>query len=347
MAKFKPWEYAGKNTICVQGEPTSNPKKITGTRLGAVLGLNKWKSEFGAWCEICRVAEEPFEGNKYTEAGIAIEPKLIEWCKENVSPYIYTPEEWFKSKTKLYDHFPSEPIFGGMWDGIILDDVLGKGEPIGVIEGKTSSRPQDWVDGVPPTYAAQGLEYAQLLGVDRVFFPVRFMEPDEYDHPEKCECTSDNTHLYDIHVSDTDIEADLRRAELWHKKHVAGNVSPKFNEKRDKVFLDILRKSEVKDTDLEELAKEVATIETKIEKILSKSELTDLEKQLKKLKGKMKPAMVKLFGKNDTAITAYGWQMKKSSRSEVDKEALRKDNLLDKYSKVSDTYRLSKEKTND
>ena len=34
--------------------PPKRPKKITGTRLAAIMGLNKWTTPFNAWCAITR-----------------------------------------------------------------------------------------------------------------------------------------------------------------------------------------------------------------------------------------------------------------------------------------------------
>ena len=76
MARTSNWIAFDDSHVAVD-KINGKPKKITGTRLGAVLNLNTWKTPFQAWCEITRVAEPPFEGNKYTEAGKAIEPKLI------------------------------------------------------------------------------------------------------------------------------------------------------------------------------------------------------------------------------------------------------------------------------
>lgn len=350
VAKFNTWEPVGKNTIRVEGGPTKNPKKMTGTRLGAILGANKWKSPFGAWCEIARVAELPFEGNKFTEAGEAIEPKLMGWCKENVSPHIVTPNEWFKTKQKLYDHFPDDPIFGGQWDGLVLESKGGN--PIAVVEAKTSSRPQDWERGVPVAYAMQGLAYAYLLGVDRVFFPVAFLNPEDYDDPSLFECTDDNTYMYELTTStwvhnDLGIGELLSEAQTWHETHILGNISPPFNEKRDKEYLDILRKSVVSCGDLEALATQASALEDKIASLVAKMpELKAAEKELAKVKKQMKPIMVDLFTEKDETVAAYGWKVKKSTKEVIDTEQMKADNVFDKYVSIQDDYRLSKEKNN-
>jgi len=348
MPKFKPWEFVTDNTIRVSTGPTSNPKKMTGTRLGAILGVNKYKSDFGAWCEICRVAEDPFVESKYTRAGIAIEPILMAWCKENVSPYIVTPEQWFGTSEKLYDHFPSEPVFGGMWDFLVLDKPW-KGartgvKIVGVVEAKTSSRPQDWVDGVPESYAVQALEYAYLLEVDRVFVPVAFLNDEDYDHPEKFVCTDTNTFLYELKVSESDIGNQMTCAMDWHEHHVVGNVSPTFDEKKDKVFLQVLRKSEVKSDGLETLAKRAAILEAKIEAAVATAGLAEMEKELKGLKDSMKPAFIVLFKDTDDTVSAYGWKVKKSTRDAIDKEQMAADNILEKYTVQTISYTMTKEK---
>lgn len=68
------------NTITIT--PPKKPKKCTGTRFAAVLGLNKWSTPFEAWCAITRTYEEPFEDTIYTIAGKTIEPKQAAYMKD-------------------------------------------------------------------------------------------------------------------------------------------------------------------------------------------------------------------------------------------------------------------------
>jgi len=346
VPNFNPWEYVSDDAIRVVDGTPSNPKKMTGSRLGAIVGVNKWKSPFEAWCEITRVGEQPFEGNKFTEAGEAIEPKLLEFCKSEVSPYIVTPSEWFKTTRKLYDHFPDEAIFGGQWDALALDAPLAKGgKPIAVIEAKTSSRPQDWVNGVPDSYAVQGLAYAAWLGVDLVYFPVRFMEPHEYDAPHLCECDDANTEIYEMKVAGSGIHDTLTGAMAWYETHVLGNVSPSFDAKRDKDILKVIRTNEVKSDGLEALAKKALVLESKIELIRSDNGLDALEKELKALKDKqLKPLLVEQFGENDETVTAYGWSVKKSMSTAINKEALEQDGLLETYTVSTPRYTMTRTK---
>lgn len=348
MAKFLPWEYieSGK-AIRVADGPTPNPKKITGTRLGAIMGVNKWKSIFDAWCEICRVAEEPFEDNKYTLAGKVIEPIMMEWCKENISPYIESPEEWFETSNVGYDFFPENPIFGGMWDALVLDSRVG--DPVGIIEIKTSSRPQDWVMGVPDSYAAQALLYAALLDLERVFVAVAFLEPEDYVDPNAfVPKNGKNAFVYELRVSDhiirgNTIDTWIDTVTSWWHSSVMTGVSPEFDERRDAKFLAILRKNEVQSEPLEILAKEAALLEAKIDSIKIDSGLTTLEKSLKDLKEQMKCAMMDLFTDNDEVVSAYGWKVKRSTKAEIDIAGLKRDGLFDSYSVIKTTYTMTRE----
>ncbi len=65
--------------------PPKRPKKITGTRFAAIMGLNRWSTPFEAWCAITRTYEKPFEDTIYTIAGKIIEPKQAEYMRRAFS----------------------------------------------------------------------------------------------------------------------------------------------------------------------------------------------------------------------------------------------------------------------
>ena len=108
------WNDDGTITIT----PPARPKKCTGTRFAAIMGLNAWTTPFNAWCAITRTYEEPFEDTIYTLAGKAIEPKQAEYMREKyfwkklVTPTDVYGEDYFKKTWG--DFFKDEPIFGGM-----------------------------------------------------------------------------------------------------------------------------------------------------------------------------------------------------------------------------------------
>ena len=112
------------NTITIT--PSENNRKITGTRFGAVLGYNPWKSEFNAWCEMTNTYKEPFVDNKYTIAGKTIEPIIDEYLRNSYyMKNLYKPEDIYSASSEEMikrDFFLDNELFGGMWDALLLKD---------------------------------------------------------------------------------------------------------------------------------------------------------------------------------------------------------------------------------
>ena len=352
MSKFNPATELDEQRFKVTSGVPNKRKKITGTRFSKVIGCNEWASDFQAWCEIMKVAEPPFEGNKYTEAGQAIESKLIDYAREQVSPYIQEPEAYFETddaKKKMFYDFFRDDIFGGMWDGLPFDrsgvtetmDIL----PLGIIECKTTSRPQDWMLGVPDNYKAQGLLYAALMDLEDVYFPVAFLEPEDYDHPEEFVCTDDNTRVYHITIDEPvgefeNIYAAIKYAEEWYKTHIDGNLSPVYNDRKDKEYLTILRQCSVSDisedvdeTDFDTMLSTLFEIDSKINELEKSSGLEELKKLRKEVNARVqalvKPVLGNVEGKDSLDTEHYVFKV--SPSKVVDYKALEEDGLTDLY----------------
>lgn len=359
MTKFNAAFETDDKRFSVVGGTPSRLKKITATRFSKVIGCNHWSNDFQAWCEIMKVAEPPFEDNKYTIAGKAIEPKLVDYCRNVVSPYIQMPDDYFgKAKGLRWDFFPENKIFGGMWDALAFarPDVTSSDsdKPIAIIEAKTSSRPQDWENGVPENYKAQGLLYAYLLGVDDIYFPVAFLKPEDYDNPESFECTDENTRVFHIKADSPvgdfyRIEDAIAYALDWHEKHIDKNLSPCYNDKADAEYLAILRSCGLADlkidtNDLEALCQSLLELDNMIEAKRVECGLKELEEQRKTvnkaIQSIVKPILMETDGK-DSLDTQY-YTFKVSTTRKVDCNALEEDGLLDKYVTNTSTIRTSK-----
>ena len=139
------------------------PKKITGTHLPTVLGVNPFATPFEVWCRCTRTYEIPFEGNKYTNAGRVIEPKVFDFLRKSMGfgDKLITPEDVYGEdhfKKTWGDFYPNVPIYGGMWDALIQGE---DGKPEYVVEIKTvqvdghsGSLEERWKDGEAPHYQA-------------------------------------------------------------------------------------------------------------------------------------------------------------------------------------------------
>ena len=238
MAYLSDFTWNSDNTVTVD-KIAYKPKKITGMRFAAVLGLNPFDSPFGAWCELTRTAPKPFERTAAMVAGEVIEPKLLDFARSKARLSIIEPADiWgrdYKNATN-YDFFPEDPIFGGMWDARIQD----KGVVVGILEAKTSSNPVMWKDEVPEAYALQAQLYAYLSGCFYYHFVVGFMEPEYIEKPKLFVPDDDNTIICHGRVED-DFAEKLRLARNWYEIHVKdGGVSPKYDEGRDAQYLGLL-----------------------------------------------------------------------------------------------------------
>jgi predicted phage-related endonuclease len=339
------WAFDGRRVV-LPAKP-KRTKKITATRLPAVCGLDKWKSPFGAWCEITRLAEPPFEDNVYTIAGKVIEPRVVDWWREKQTfTTVKAASEVFDAKMMGYDFFQN-PMFGGMWDALMYD----KQKPVAVVEVKTSSRPQDWTNGVPQEKALQALLYAHLLNVDRVYLLAVLLAQKDLEEPTGFVPTDDNVLVFELDrnttlVAGKTVDEWVKYAEAWWKKHIDTGKSPEFDEAKDKVYLDILRSSAVTDTDTKSLAEQATAVAQEIERIREESGLNALEKELSMLKDALKDL---LKGELEAdarleKVVVDGWELKKSTRVDVNKKALEADGLLDKYSVVTERYVLTQAK---
>lgn len=330
--------------------PPKKPKKITGTRFAAIMGKNTWNTPFKTWCEITRTYEEPFEDTVYTIAGKIIEPKQAEYMRRAYfMTGLKTPTDIFGEnyfKRTFGDFFKDEPIFGGMWDYLLYDE---SGKPTTVLEMKTTKRSEDWENDIPEYYALQAALYAYLLGVDSVMMVASFLEDKDYKAPEAFVPSSKNTIVIPFKVSERypDFDKLIKRAEKWWKSCVEGGVSPTFDEKKDADILKVLRTNTLNpETDIESVMEEAEALQEEIKRV--SATVADKEKRLKTLKDIIKEQAMKSFRDGDKSVALkskrYVWAVSRTERKDIDKDALKADGLLDKYSTKSVvTYRLTNE----
>lgn len=326
------------------------PKKLTGTRFASVLGLDKWNTPFKTWCAVTRTYEDPFIDNKYTIAGKTIEPKIIEYL--NKTYFLNT----VKSPTDVYgkdyfnktfgDFFSDVEIFGGMWDALVYYD----NEVQAVIEIKTTKRAEDWADGKAPIhYSLQAALYAYLLGIDSIVMVAAFLEDGDYEHPENFVPSVDNTIIDDFLLSERfpDFEHRVEVARDWWNRHVVTGVSPDFDEKKDAEVLKILRTNAISaDTNISALLTEAEKLTEEIEAV--SATVADKEERLKEIKNLIKEYGSRQFRDGDTKVSfktdRYEWTISKSKTTGIDKTALKKDGLLEKYQTVTETIKLNSPK---
>lgn len=328
--------------------PPKRPKKLTGTRFATILGLNPWSTPFEIWCEVTRTYQKPFEDTIYTIAGKTIEPKQAEYMKQTyfMSNLVTPTDIWGKDyfRQTYGDFFRESPVLGGMWDYLLY----GKdGKPTTVLEMKTSKRVEDWKDDIPEYYALQAALYAYLLGVDEVIMVASFLEPKDYDAPEKFVCSGENTITRPFKVSERypDFEKKYVKPALkWWKDFVESGISPAFDERKDAEILKALRTNNLSpETDMAALVKEAEDLKAKLD--AHAAEVAEDEKRYKVLTDMIKKAAIAQFRDGDKKVSiagsAYNWEVSRTSTTKIDKDAMKADGILAKYTTTEDSYRIS------
>ena len=330
----------------IQITPPKRTKKVTGTRFATILGLNPWSTPFEMWCAITKTYEKPFENTIYTVAGKTIEPKQAEYMKKSYGMDLITPadrygEDYF-NKT-WGDFFPENPILGGMWDYLGVDE---NGTVDTVLEMKTTKRIEDWLNDAPEYYALQAALYAYLLGVDNVIMVASFLDEKDYADPTKYVPNIKNTITVEFKVSERypDFERMVREVESWWGEYVNGGISPVYDEKKDAEILAALRTHNLTpDTDIDALIKEAEALKTEVDK--AATAIADKEKRLKEINDIIKEHAMKQFRDGDKKVeikgSAYTWTVSRSETTTIDKKALEADGLLEKYQKRSEQYRMT------
>ena len=331
----------------IQIAPPKKTKKVTGTRFATILGLNPWSTAFEMWCAITKTYEKPFEDTIYTIAGKTIEPKQAAYMKKSYAMDLLSPTDMWGADyfNKTWgDFFPDSPHLGGMWDYLLKNDEDGHIEA--VLEMKTTKRAEDWENDVPEYYALQAALYAYLLGVDDVIMVASFLEEKDYEDPSKYKPSAANTITVEFKVSERypDFADKVAEVEKWWADYVDTGISPAFDEKKDAEILAALRTNTLSpETDIEALIKEAEGLKKELDE--NAASVADKEKRLKVINEIIKEHAVSQFRDGDKKVevkgATYCWTVSRSETPGVDKDALKADGLLDKYSKKTETYRMT------
>lgn len=353
----KEWNYSEDRQHIVLNEPPKQRLRITGHRMASVLGLNPYQTPFGAWAEITKLVKLPFEDTKYTLAGKAIEPKLIDLIAKKF-PNTMSIEEYYGNNidTYRYNNFVNDSnVFGGVMDAVCTEDDMKT--LTAIIECKTSSKPQEWENNnVPITHLLQGAEYAYLKGIDRIVFICAFLQDDDYNHPEQFKPTEKNTIIVVKKLKDIVVDVNgklmtfediIKYCEEWWNNHIEKGVSPRFDEIKDKEYLDIMRETQPgNDNDLDSLINYASFLQDEINTIRKNNLLDNLEKTLKTVESSIKEKMMELLGENETKVQYGTYKLSGTVSKKFDEKLFKQDHpkTYENYMKDSITYRLTKVK---
>jgi uncharacterized protein involved in exopolysaccharide biosynthesis len=139
----------------------------------------------------------------------------------------------------------------------------------------------------------------------------------------------------------------IAKATQWWNDYVLTGISPDFDEKKDAEILKALRTNTLNpDSDIASLVNEAAQLKTEIDTVTAT--ISEKEKRLENIQKQIKAYALEQFREGDTKVSIKGasieYVLSKSNTTEIDKESLKADGLLEKYSKAKVSYRLTTNK---
>lgn len=207
-------------------------KKIGGSSIGDVLKVDQFKSEFTAFCRMAWLGV-PILDRKYVDAGIAIEPKVIELIEKKAGRKVTT----YDPMKYNFDFFADKhDVVGGLPDGFIEETQT-------IIEIKTTgaknfNKWKQW--GIPAGYLKQAQLYAYLMGVENYSIVATFLQEEDYANPSNYPIEERITKNWNFKVNKAEAEDDIRFVTEWYNIFTDLGSSPKYDEKLDAELLEWL-----------------------------------------------------------------------------------------------------------
>ncbi|WGI37040.1 MAGa7180 family putative nuclease [Mesomycoplasma lagogenitalium] len=207
-------------------------KKIGGSSIGDVLQTDAYKSEFLAFIRMAKL-DMPILDTKYIDAGVAIEPMVINVIREKSKQEI----EVFPPEKYAYDYFKGkDDIIGGIPDGYIKKLNM-------ILEIKTTGikNLEKWENGeIPVAYLKQAQLYSYLMNCDTFAIVATFLHPEDYDNPQNYPIKERKIRTYKFKTNVAQIEDDIQKIKKWYTHYTNLGISPKYNQKIDGELLDYL-----------------------------------------------------------------------------------------------------------
>lgn len=138
---------------------------IGGSDVAAILGLSKWKTPRDVWMEKTGRTDLDDDRNLSAALGVELEDFVGRWFSEHHG------DEWEGLEIARVPYtlqFAEAPWIAANVDFVLLDTADPEVER--VLECKTTSVVDDWKDGTPLYYQAQGQTYTMVLGANAAVY---------------------------------------------------------------------------------------------------------------------------------------------------------------------------------
>ncbi|WP_434337154.1 MAGa7180 family putative nuclease [Mesomycoplasma conjunctivae] len=208
-------------------------KKVGGSLIGEVLGVDSYSSPFRAFIKIAKL-DMPILDTKYIDAGQAIEPLVIQAISEakGYEIEVFPPEKY------NYDYFKDDPIVGGIPDGYIeatktIIEIKTTGVKNFLLWGKKG-------ENLPAKYLKQAQLYSYLKNVEDFVIVATFLQEDDYKDPKNFPIRQRKLRAYHFKVNKSQVIDDINKIKEWYTKYTNSGISPIYDEKIDSQILEYL-----------------------------------------------------------------------------------------------------------
>ena len=237
-------------------------KKITGSRIGNILGCNEFSTEVKTWTIMVGIYQEKMD-ETLAYVGNTIEPKLRIYAEKlfNTKYQCYDP---FKIK---WDLFQDNKIFGGIPDGEPLNEfnevdyngkrmleikttsidsfeytkvdnalVMKKDKNGYPIVKKQNGKLEKWFDEnnkivLPKEYQLQLGLYLYLRNTNKGVFVIGFLDKEDYVYPEKYDINTATIKVVDFNIDLNEFEKVIKLCKSWYENFIEKGISPKIKDK--------------------------------------------------------------------------------------------------------------------
>ena len=205
--------------------------KVTGTSMGGILKVSPWSTPFQVACNLLGLAREDISGKPSVEAGKILEPVVISYADENYSKHgQFLPANIvFGERTGDHDTWASDfedEVFAGHVDGAVIKD---DGSDY-ILEIKTSSNLDSWVDGVPSYYYWQVALYNEFLSKkDKAYVVLGIMDDFARRNPYCWMPTPRNVVMYEMSIDRKSVQTVLEKVREWYAEFILNGVTPEYD----------------------------------------------------------------------------------------------------------------------
>ena len=310
---------------CISLTESAEPAKVSGTSLGAVVGMSPWDTPFTTACKLMGLFREDIGDKPAIRTGVVLEPRILEYCGA------VPAEEIFPKREGDHDAWVSDfrdPDFAGHIDGMMKD---GR-----VAEVKTTNDLSRWEKGVPEHYWLQASLYSVFLadGAD-ISFLVGVVDEQAYKDPWSW-TPEGNVFRFDVPVHPR-TEEILRFARHWlgELRETLTTPAPDLSDPRDIRVFNELRNMTMTDDELRDLFAEIIAVQDELDAYDSAVE--DVRKDLEEKKTALKTQMG-LRNMDSLTVGDASARITRQTRESFDFARARADGLdVTEYTKTSQT----------